>query len=95
MLSQQTGRSWVTPANTTIDLYVALKPYCENALTDMLYEVSVSGHPKHVHHSFTHACTNECHCSGPDMVHTSLGSRLLSLLLEDDIVRTRDCVVET
>ncbi|KAF8257707.1 subtilisin-like protein [Lactarius quietus] len=36
------------PAGTTIDLYVALKPHRENALTDMLYEVSDPMHRKHV-----------------------------------------------
>jgi len=47
------------PANTTIDLYVALKPHSENALVDTLYKVSTPGHPKHVyHHSFAHASTN-------------------------------------
>lgn len=33
------------PADTTIDLYVALKPHNENALIDALYEVS---DPKHL-----------------------------------------------
>jgi hypothetical protein len=70
-------------ANTTpVDLYVALKPYRENALIDALYEVSVPGHPKHVnHHSFADACANECHCSNADMAHISPGSRSQSLLL--------------
>lgn len=36
------------PAGTTIDLYIALKPYRENALIDTLYEVSKPGHQKHV-----------------------------------------------
>ena len=36
------------PANTTIDLHVALKPRNENALIDALYEVSSPGHPKKV-----------------------------------------------
>ena len=70
------------PTNTTIDLYVALKPYHENALINALYEVSVPGHPKHVlYHSFTHACANKYYYSGADVVHISPGSRLLSLLL--------------
>ncbi|KAF8274601.1 peptidase S8/S53 domain-containing protein [Lactarius quietus] len=38
------------PANTTIDLYVALKPYSENALIDALYEVSTPGHQKYRAH---------------------------------------------
>jgi hypothetical protein len=70
------------PANITIDLYVALKPHRENAMIDALYEVSVPGHPKHVHHhSFAHVCANECYRSGADMVHISPGSKSLSLLL--------------
>ena len=36
------------PANTTIDLYIALKPDRENALTNALYEVSNPRHRKHV-----------------------------------------------
>src|SRR6266702_116916 len=36
------------PAGTTIDLYIALKPYREIALIDALYEVSEPRHPKHV-----------------------------------------------
>ena len=34
-------------AGTAIDLYIALKPYQESALTDTLYEVSDPGHPKY------------------------------------------------
>jgi hypothetical protein len=37
-----------SPADTTIDLYIALKPDRENALIDALYEVSNHGHQKHV-----------------------------------------------
>ena len=33
---------------TTIDLFVALKPQNENALTDALYEVSTPGNPKYI-----------------------------------------------
>ncbi|KAH9044099.1 subtilisin-like protein [Lactarius deliciosus] len=33
---------------TLIDLYIALKPYRENALVDALNEVSDPGHPRHV-----------------------------------------------
>ena len=70
------------PANTTIDLYVALKSHREDALIDALYEVSDPEHPKYVHHhSFTHACANEYYYFGADMAHTSPGSRSLSLLL--------------
>ncbi|KAH8981684.1 subtilisin-like protein [Lactarius hatsudake] len=36
-------------AGTTIDLYIALKPHQESALTDALYEVSDPKHPRHVH----------------------------------------------
>lgn len=54
-----TKHSWTTvpsnwesigcpPAGTTIDLYVALKPHHENALIDVLYEVSDPTHRKHV-----------------------------------------------
>jgi hypothetical protein len=32
--------------NTRIDLYVALKPDNENALMNVLYEVSTPAHPK-------------------------------------------------
>jgi len=38
------------PSGTTIDLYIALKSYSENALIDALYEVSEPTHPRHVHH---------------------------------------------
>ncbi len=68
------------PSGTTIDLYVALKPHRQNALIDALYEVSSPEHPKHVlHHSSARARTHMCHCSDPDMVHTYLRSRWLSL----------------
>lgn len=36
------------PTNTTIDLFIALKPRHKNALTDALYEVSSPGHKKRV-----------------------------------------------
>ncbi len=36
------------PAGTTIDLYIALQPRRESALTDALYEVSNPGNQKHV-----------------------------------------------
>ncbi|KAH8991301.1 Pro-kumamolisin, activation domain-containing protein [Lactarius akahatsu] len=35
-------------AHTTIDLYIVLKPYRENALVDALNEVSDPRHPRHV-----------------------------------------------
>ena len=61
------------PSNVTIDLYVALKPHRENALVDVLYEVSSPGNPKHVmHHSFSRART---HCPGADMVPICRRSR--------------------
>jgi hypothetical protein len=45
------------PSGTTIDHYIELKPHHENALIDVLYEVSNPRHPKHVlHHYFDHAC---------------------------------------
>lgn len=34
------------PADTTIDLHIALKAQDENAMIDALYEVSSPGHPK-------------------------------------------------
>ena len=37
------------PASTTIDFYVVLKPHHENALIDVLYEVSDPRHPKYIH----------------------------------------------
>ncbi len=68
------------PSGTTINLYIALKPQRENALIHALYEVSSPGHRKHVlRHSFTHARTHMCYCSGAGMVHTCLRSRWLSL----------------
>ena len=78
----QTKHSWNTvpenwessghpPSGTTIDLYIALRPHRENALIDVLYEVSEPTHPRHVHHhSSARACSHECHCSDADMVHT-------------------------
>ncbi|KAH8989488.1 subtilisin-like protein [Lactarius akahatsu] len=36
------------PVGITIDLRIALKPHCEHALTDAIYEVSNPNHPKHV-----------------------------------------------
>ncbi|KAH9018944.1 subtilisin-like protein [Lactarius pseudohatsudake] len=38
------------PADTTIDLHIALKPKNENVLIDALIEVSSPGHPKHGKH---------------------------------------------
>ncbi|KAH9036741.1 subtilisin-like protein [Lactarius deliciosus] len=44
-------RNWESlgrpPSGTTIDLYIALKPWRENALVDTLYEVSEPGHPRY------------------------------------------------
>lgn len=43
-------------ADSTIDLYLALKPHDENVLIDVLHEVSNPRHPKYVsHHSSAHA----------------------------------------
>ena len=36
------------PAGTILDLYVALKFHRENAVIDVLYEVSDPRHPKHI-----------------------------------------------
>ncbi|KAH9054643.1 peptidase S8/S53 domain-containing protein [Lactarius vividus] len=36
-------------AGTTIDLYIALNPHREDALIDVLYQVSDPKHPRHVH----------------------------------------------
>ena len=69
------------PSNTTIDLYVALKPLHKNALIDALYEVSSPGHPKHViQRSFAHASIHMSHLYGVDMVHTFRKSRWLTSL---------------
>ncbi|KAI9459877.1 subtilisin-like protein [Lactarius psammicola] len=38
------------PSSTTIDLYIALKSHSEDALIDVLYQVSEPTHPRHVHH---------------------------------------------
>ncbi|KAH9033516.1 subtilisin-like protein [Lactarius pseudohatsudake] len=47
-------KNWVSlgqpPSDTTIDLYIALKPQRENALVDALYEVSEPGHPRYGAH---------------------------------------------
>jgi len=49
------------PLDTTIDLYVSLKPQDENALIDALYAVSTPSHPKYVLSNTTprtmHLCT--------------------------------------
>jgi hypothetical protein len=60
--------NWVSlgipPSGTTIDLYIALKPEHENALIDVLYEVSTPRHPKHVLLPFfTCTRTHMCHYS--------------------------------
>ncbi|KAF8270929.1 peptidase S8/S53 domain-containing protein [Lactarius quietus] len=46
------------PLSTTIDLYIALKPRSENALTNVLYNVSTPDHPEHVLRSFPHPWTH-------------------------------------
>ncbi|KAF8268014.1 peptidase S8/S53 domain-containing protein [Lactarius quietus] len=38
------------PLSTTIDLYISLKPQSENALIDVLYNVSTPGHPVYGEH---------------------------------------------
>ena len=69
------------PSNTTIDLYVALKPLHKNALIDALYEDSSPDHPKHVIQcSFAHASIHMNHLYGVDMVHTFRKSRWLNSL---------------
>jgi hypothetical protein len=45
-------------SNTTIDLFMALKPHNENALIDALYEVSTPGHPKYGL-SYIHSSRND------------------------------------
>ena len=45
------------PAETTIDLYLALKPYHESALIDALHEVSDPRHPKYVPRQCRHPYT--------------------------------------
>src|SRR6266702_4614082 len=37
-----------TPAGTTIDIHIAVRPHRENALIDVLYKVSNPEHPRHV-----------------------------------------------
>ncbi|SRR6266702_654378 len=70
------------PSGTTINLYIALKPQREDALTDAIYEISEPGHPRYVYyHSSVHACVHECHCSDVDMVHTCLRNRSLTMSL--------------
>ncbi|KAF8264198.1 peptidase S8/S53 domain-containing protein [Lactarius quietus] len=59
------------PLSTTIDLYITLKPQSENALIDVLYNVSTPGHPEHVLHPFPHQWTHMCHCSGRYGKHLS------------------------
>ena len=69
------------PAGTTIDLHVALMPHNESALIDELYEVSDPGSPKRVflNHPLHARCPHMYCCSIVDMVHTSQGSKSLSL----------------
>ncbi|KAF8258775.1 peptidase S8/S53 domain-containing protein [Lactarius quietus] len=59
------------PLSTTIDLYITLKPQSENALIDVLYNVSTPGHPEHVLHTFSHQWTHMCHYSGRYGEHLS------------------------
>ncbi|KAF8261226.1 peptidase S8/S53 domain-containing protein [Lactarius quietus] len=46
------------PLSTTIDLYITLKPRSENALIDVLYNVSTPDHPEHVLHFIPHPWTH-------------------------------------
>ena len=61
------------PSSTAIDLYLVLKPYYENALIDVLYDVSNPRHSKYILSS-----THICGCPLPDMVHTYQRNRFLS-----------------
>src|SRR6266702_1532062 len=63
------------PSDTTIDLYVALKPHRENALIDALYQVSDPGLPKYVPHYSAHGCTHVNRCAVADMGYTCPRSR--------------------
>ncbi|KAH8980540.1 subtilisin-like protein [Lactarius akahatsu] len=51
------------PNGTTIDLHVALKPHCENALVDALYNVSDPRSPKHVLSNISPRTTYGAHLS--------------------------------
>jgi hypothetical protein len=75
---------WVTlghpPNGTTIDIHIVLKPKRENALIDVLQEISQPRHPKHV--IFTTSLFEAYSCVlllVSDMVHISPKSKLLSL----------------
>ncbi|KAF8257525.1 Pro-kumamolisin, activation domain-containing protein, partial [Lactarius quietus] len=46
------------PLSTTIDLYITLKPRSENALINVLYNVSTPDHPEHVLYFFPHPWTH-------------------------------------
>ncbi|KAH8976683.1 subtilisin-like protein [Lactarius hatsudake] len=50
-------------ADTVIDLYIALKPYRENALVDALNEVSDPGHLRHVSSTMPLPCIYGMHLS--------------------------------
>ncbi|KAH9059093.1 subtilisin-like protein [Lactarius vividus] len=63
------------PAGTTIDLCVALEPQRENALIEVLYEVSDPTHPKYGAH-LSREQVSELVAPGPDtleLVHSWLG----------------------
>ena len=49
------------PADTMIDLYVALKPHNDNSLIDTLYEVSDPRHPRRARFA-TPPCTHVLTC---------------------------------
>ncbi|KAF8268664.1 peptidase S8/S53 domain-containing protein [Lactarius quietus] len=46
------------PLSSTIDLYITLKPRSENALINVLYNVSTPDHPEHVLHFIPHPRTH-------------------------------------
>ena len=69
---------------TTLNLYIALKPYRESALTDALDEISNPRHPRHAlfrHSSAPRAFIHACRRSVLDMAHIFLRRRLLNLLI--------------
>src|SRR6266702_2141158 len=52
------------PAGTTVNLHVALKPHCKNALVVAFYKVGSPSHPKHVL-STTPPCMLLMHAAAP------------------------------
>ena len=69
-------------ADSSIDLYLALKPQHENAIIDTLLEVSDPRHERYVGHRPIHARTTHlCHLPVADTALIYPGSRQLSSLL--------------